>query len=239
MIRALALALLLLTPAPALATALLAPSEPLTAALIEALVAERLSDERGSARLEIVIDEPRLPLGNPVAATTLITLEGFFRDTRGRFAGTLVGHIGEELRFRLTTRGRIRELARLPVLARPLAAGERVAAGDLASITLAAGRVPPTALTDAGQMIGAEARRHLTPGRILHARDLAPARLVRRGRPVQLVYSRPGLHLSLQALAQEDGAAGDVVRVLNPASGHEVQGLVTGPDEVTIAALGD
>lgn len=230
MIRALALVLLLLPPAPALATALLGPGEPLSAPLVEALVAERLT-----GRAEIAIDEPRLPLGNPVAATTLITLEGFTQDARGRFAGTLVGRIGEELRFRLPTRGRIRELALLPVLARPLPAGERVAAGDLSYLTLAAERIPPTALTEPDQLIGAEARRHLAPGRILHARDLAPARLVRRGRPVQLVYSRPGLHLSLQGVAQEDGAAGGAVRVLNPASGREVRGLVTGPDEVTIA----
>jgi flagellar basal body P-ring formation protein FlgA len=234
MVRLLALALLLLTPAPALATALLGPGEPLSAPLVEALVAEHVSDG-----VEIVIDEPRLPLGNPVAATTVLALEGFSQDARGRFVATLVGHIGDELRFRLPARGRIRELARLPVLARPLAAGERVAAGDLSSMTLVAERIPPTALTEPDQLIGAEARRHLAPGRIVHARDLAPARLVRRGRPVQLVYSRPGLHLSIQGLAQEDGAAGEVVRVLNPASGREVQGLVTGPDEVTIAVLAD
>jgi flagellar basal body P-ring formation protein FlgA len=234
MIRALVLALLLGAPAPALATALLGPGEPLGAPLVEALVAEHVS-----GRAEIAIDEPRLPLGNPVAATTRITLEGFSRDGRGRFAGTLVGHIGEELRFRLAARGRIRELALLPVLSRPLAAGERIAEGDLASMTLAAERVPATALTEPGQLIGAEARRHLGAGRVLHARDLAPARFVRRGRPVQLVYSRPGLQLSMQGLAGEDGAAGEMVRVLNPASGREVQGLVTGPDEVTIAVLAD
>lgn len=54
---------------------------------------------------------------------------------------------------------------------------------------------------------------------------------VRRGETVTLVYAAPGLSLSLNARALEDGAVGDSVRFLNTASNRTIDAVVTGPGQ--------
>lgn len=58
----------------------------------------------------------------------------------------------------------------------------------------------------------------------------------RSGRPVELIYARPGLPITALGVAQEDGALGDVVRAMNAESRRQLQGLVSGPDEVSFGA---
>jgi flagella basal body P-ring formation protein FlgA len=53
--------------------------------------------------------------------------------------------------------------------------------------------------------------------------------LVRRGHPVELICARLGLYVTALGVTQEDDARADLVRVMNPASGRELQGLVSGP----------
>ena len=149
-----------------------------------------------------------------------------------------MGTIGDRIRFRLPAQGRAQGLIELPVLARSVAAGERIAAADLDWIRVAPDRLRPTSLTDAGQLVGSEARRALQPGRVLSGRDLQRSRLVVRGRPVQLVYTRPGLQLRALGVAHADGALGDVVRVVNLDSRQQLQGVVIGPDQVVLGAPG-
>jgi flagella basal body P-ring formation protein FlgA len=69
---------------------------------------------------------------------------------------------------------------------------------------------------------------------VLSARDLQPPRLVRRGRAVELIYARPGLQLRALGIAQADGALGELVRVVNPDSQQQLQGVVIGPDQVAL-----
>ena len=93
-------------------------------------------------------------------------------------------------------------------------------------------------MTAAAQLVGAEARRPLPAGRVLSERDLQAPRLVLRGRTVQLTYARPGLRLSVQGVAQSDGALGDLVRVVNLDSRRQLQGVVVGPDQVALGGNG-
>ena len=161
----------------------------------------------------------------------------------GRFSALLVGTVGAAERFRLPALGRAQELVEVPVLARRLAAGERIAALDLEWLPMAPHRLRPASVTDARQLIGSEARRPLAPGRVLSERDLQPPRLVTRGRAVALIYARPGLQLRALGIAQADGALGELVPVLNPDSQQRLQGVVTGPDQValggTVPSSGD
>jgi flagella basal body P-ring formation protein FlgA len=61
---------------------------------------------------------------------------------------------------------------------------------------------------------------------------------VRRGRPVRLIYLQPGLQLTALGTAQDDGALGDAVRVVNADSRQQLQGTASGPDEVTVGTIG-
>jgi flagella basal body P-ring formation protein FlgA len=60
--------------------------------------------------------------------------------------------------------------------------------------------------------------------------------LVLKNDTVMLHYEVPGIVLAMRGKALESGAEGDVVSVLNVNSKRTIQGIVTGPGRVTVAA---
>jgi flagella basal body P-ring formation protein FlgA len=208
---------------------------PLTRSFTEELLSTALTADGAGEALELRLEQPRLPLANQSTQATEIGVEAlnYDRDS-GRFSALLVGTVGDQIRFRLPAEGRARELIQLPVLSRPIDAGEVITAADVDWITAPPNRLRPTSVTAVEQLVGAEARRPLQPGRVLSERDLQAPRLVLRGHSVQLVYNRPGLKLSALGIAQADGALGDLVRVVNLDSRRQLEGVVIGPDRIAL-----
>jgi flagella basal body P-ring formation protein FlgA len=212
---------------------------PLTRSFTEELLSAALTAGGAGEALEVHLEQPHLPLANQSTEATDIAVEGLSYDREsGRFSALLVGTIGNKIRFRLPAAGRAVELIQLPVLSRPVAAGEVITKADVDWITASPARLRPASVTAADQLIGAEARRPLQPGRVLSERDLQAPRLVLRGHTVQLVYTRPGLKLSALGIAQADGALGDLVRVVNLDSRRQIEGVVVGPDRVALGGSG-
>ena len=209
---------------------------PLTSAFAEKLVSEQLRHSARDDGFKVTISRPRLPLGNQDARPTRIMIDGLHHDpATGYFSAVMIGTVGDEPRFELPLEGRIQSLVSVPVLARTLQRGDVISAADLDWRD-----VPPEALSeinliDEQQLIGAEARRRLSPGRVLTDRDVGAPRLVLRGKPVRVVYAERGLKLTALGTARDDGAFGEMVRVLNPESRLEIQGVATGHQEVTVS----
>ena len=213
----------------------LGPEQPLTHATVVDLV-EREFAPALEGRLAIEIDQPRLPLNNQSTSTTEIRLRKFERDPRGGgFAGALLGWTPDGQTFTLDVRGRAVELVEVPVVNRRVERGEVLTDADLDWLEVPATRLPRAALLAEHLLIGGEARRTLVPQRVLTSRDVGQPLLVRRGRPVRLVYAAAGLVITTLGTAQDDGAQGTLVRVANMDTRRQVQGRVTGPDEVTVA----
>jgi flagella basal body P-ring formation protein FlgA len=127
-------------------------------------------------------------------------------------------------------------MVEVPVLSRTIGRGERIAAGDLDWIHLAPGRLPKASLTEASLIIGTEAKRRLRPGKVITNRDVGPPRLVRRGQSVRVIYADGDLRLTTLGTARDDGAFGEPIRVFNPESNLQIQGVATGPDEVSVGS---
>ena len=227
--------LLLLGLAAPAGAALLPAGTPLTAGFAEALVRAALPAD---STFQVTIDQPALPLGNGATLATEVVLEQFQHDPiAGRFSGVLVGTFDGRERFRLPIVGRAEAVLRVPALRRPVAPDEMIGEADLTWIEVAPASLPPASITEAAQIVGSQARRRLGAGRVLTERDLGPPYLVRRGHPVELIYARRGLHVTALGVAQEDGALGDPVRVLNAASRRQLQGVVSGPDQVAFRPM--
>lgn len=224
--------LLLMTPA--LADEL--PGDmPLTSAFAEKLIGEQIGQTAGNGDFKVTISRPRLPLGNQEARPTNIIVDGLRHDpASGYFSAVMIGTVGDQPRFELPLEGRIQPLASVPVLARTLQRGDLISAADLDWKTVPPEALSDVSLTDEQQLIGAEARRRLSPGRVLTERDIGAPRLVLRGKPVRVVYVERGLRLTALGTARDDGALGETVRVLNPESRLEIQGIATGLQEVTV-----
>jgi flagella basal body P-ring formation protein FlgA len=113
-------------------------------------------------------------------------------------------------------RGEVLKLSELRVERRPKAEGPLI--GDLKAAA------------------GLAARHQLRPGQPLHDADLMKPAIIAHNDPVTLIYEAPGLTLTLRGQAQDTGALGDTISVLNLQSKRVVQGVVTGPGRVTVTA---
>jgi flagella basal body P-ring formation protein FlgA len=211
---------------------------PLTSAFAEKLITDELGSTIGSDGYKVKINQPRFPLGNHEARVTQIVVDGLRHDPEsGHFSAVLIGTVGDEPRFELPMQGRVQPLVAVPVVARSLSSGDLISAADLDWKMVASEGLSDMTLTDERQLIGAEARRRLSPGRALTSRDVGPPRLVQRGKPVRVVYAGKGLTLTAIGTARDDGSYGEPVRVINPDSRIEIQGVTTGHQEVTVGGL--
>lgn len=126
------------------------------------------------------------------------------------------------------------ETAEVATLSRPFARGEIVSAAEVKT-----DRRPKVQAQDAirpAEVAGLAAKRALREDQPLRSGDLMRPQHVERGAFVTLVYATSGVSLSLKAKALGAGAAGDLVAVQNLQSKRVVNGVVTGPSEVTVTA---
>jgi flagella basal body P-ring formation protein FlgA len=85
--------------------------------------------------------------------------------------------------------------------------------------------------------IGMQMRKGVRLGQYLRMTDIAKADLVQRDQNVTLIYEQPGLYLTMRGKANEAGSEGDTITVTNLQSKRTVQGVVTGPGQVTMSAI--
>jgi len=133
-----------------------------------------------------------------------------------RFTGTAIETVDVIAVERPVERGAVLQAADLTTLRRPKAQG--------------GGIVEPAAA------IGLAARHPLRPGQPLLATDLMKPEVVARNETVTLIYQAPGLMLTLRGQAQDAGALGDTIGVLNVQTKRVVQGVISGPGKVTVTA---
>jgi flagellar basal body P-ring formation protein FlgA len=115
----------------------------------------------------------------------------------------------------------------------PIERGEVLQESDLT--VLRRPKAQAGGLADMKSAIGQAARRQLRPGQPIQVSDLMKPNIVQRNDTVTLVYEAPGLVLTLRGQAQEAGALGDTVSVLNQQTKRVVQGVVSGPGRVMVA----
>ena len=113
--------------------------------------------------------------------------------------------------------------------------GEVLKASDLTTIRRP--KTEGTALSDLNAVVGLAARHQLHPGQPLSTADVMKPEIVVRNDTVTIVYQVPGVTLTLRGQAQDNGALGDTIAVLNADSKRVVQAVISGPDRVTVGAI--
>lgn len=124
--------------------------------------------------------------------------------------------------------------AQVLVLARPLAAGERVGAEDIRAEPRARASLGYGALTDQAMVVGRQTRRALPAGRVLTPGDVLTPPMIRRGDTVTLVVDRGPVQIRMPGTALSDGTEGARIGVRNSRSGHRVEGIVRDEGRVEI-----
>jgi flagellar basal body P-ring formation protein FlgA len=117
----------------------------------------------------------------------------------------------------------------------PIDRGQVIKASDVTVV-----RRPKTetsAVTDMKAVVGFAARHPLQPNQPLNSADLMKPEIVQRNNTVTIIYQAPGVTLTLRGQAQDSGALGDTISVLNIESKRVVQAVVSGPDRVSVGAI--
>lgn len=134
--------------------------------------------------------------------------------------------------------GRIESMLDIPVLNRPISPGEIIRPEDIAwtQIRNDAGNLGN--IQDPRKMVGKTTRRPLRPDAPVRANDLQVPIVVKRNDLVMIVLERPGIYLTAEGKALEEGGKGGVIRVLNTQSNRPIEVVVLGAGRVGIRTPG-
>ena len=148
------------------------------------------------------------------------------------FAAPADAPVDEQVR--VPVRGHARAILMVPVLTGRLDSGDIIGISDLDWIAVESQRIGPDVILDEDEMVGLAVRRTLSPGQPLRAADLRAPVIVPRGDTVTIHYHVGTLAITARGRALQDGAAGDVVRVINTDSNRTIEVVVRGPNEVAV-----
>ncbi|MBZ0148043.1 MAG: flagellar basal body P-ring formation protein FlgA [Pseudorhodoplanes sp.] len=160
-----------------------------------------------------------------------------FDPRSGRFDVTLDvpgSHVVRRGTLRFT--GVAAEVFETAVLTRQVARGEVLRASDIVIERRPKRELSADSVADPGAVIGMAARAPIRAGQSLRRADLMKPELVARNEPVTLIFQAPGISLTVRGTATEPGTKGDVINVVNTHSKRQIQGVVTGPGEVTVSS---
>ncbi len=208
----------------------------ITADMVRDAIAEKIKDtmDMRNRKIEVALDARNLEIDLPADSVPDFSIVDFtydplLRHVRGNVTvATTGGPVQTPVAGHVTVRRSV------PVLARRLEAGTIISASDLVPLDVSEERLNSAVVTETAQLVGRELRRDSAEGDIIHANDVMAPRLVQRGSLVTIKVETPVMIVTSQGRAQQDGAEGETVRVMNTQSNRIVEGKVTGAGTVSV-----
>lgn len=193
--------------------------------------------QRGNANtLDVVLDEHVSPRMVDIARREALRVMQVNRDpVTGRFEAKLA-LADEQASETWTITGAILETREIAVLTNDVERGEAIKDKDITLVRRPASQIDREALSSAADLIGMVSRRTLRTGEAIRSADLAKPILVEKNQLVTVTYAGKGISLTMRGRAQASGAMGDTIRVQNPQSKRMVEGIISGPGQITITS---
>ena len=132
--------------------------------------------------------------------------------------------------------GRYFVITEIWVPAKDLDKGAVIKAEDLKQIAIRANRLRNDTVTAKEDLVGRQTVRAIKAEKPITSRDIREEIVIKRNQEVTAVYQYKGLQITSKLEAQEDGARGQRIKLLNTKSGKEVIGKVIDKNTVEIAA---
>lgn len=195
-----------------------------------------LRDRTQTGHVELHLDAPLPRLVALSATDPELDVDQLSFDARsGRisaFVGVADATAGGQ---RVRVAGKVVRMVDLPVLARIVNPGETIGEGDVVMTAFRSDRIGPNLVTERSALVGKTPRSVIRPEEPVHGNEIATPLAVHKGDLVTLILRTPSLMLTAQGKAVEDAAQGAPVRVANAKSGRVIDGMVSGPNTVSIA----
>ncbi|HUI97167.1 MAG TPA: flagellar basal body P-ring formation chaperone FlgA [Xanthobacteraceae bacterium] len=213
------------------------PGRAIDLADIEARIARAFAGRYGlgeAKNLSVTLDAAQPVMVDPAAAGDLVLKTAVLSPITGRFeiAFDLPGQAAGRRTAKFT--GTVVETVAVAVTMRALATSTVIRASDLAIERRPKSQVSAETIIAADNAVGLAVRTPVRAGQPLRRTDLMTPQLVHRDDEVTLVYQVPGIMLTTRGKALEAGGDGDAISVLNVETKRTIQGVVSGPNRVTI-----
>ena len=194
-------------------------------------VAKALDMDRPDRR--VVLDN-NLRLYAPVGGTASVIVDRLDYDSEANHFTAQVHVDGDQTGQPVHVAGRVQSLVEVAVLGRTVMPGDMIRSDDVSTSWIRVELAPPGALADPQTLIGKTPRRPLRAGSAMRAGDVELPLVVHRNDPVLIVLEQPGMYLTAQGKALEDGGAGAVIRVANVQSNRAIDAVVLGSGRVAV-----
>lgn len=171
----------------------------------------------------------------PGAAVPFRVVDARYDEASGHFGAVIELSTGAKSVDRVQVAGTLYEVVSVPVLARVMQRGEVIRDGDIDTVEMQQSAVPRNAVLDKSRIVGQTPRRLTRAGVPLSPGDLQAPVVITKGSLVTLLLRTDRMLITAQGKALDDGAAGEIIRVLNTRSKATVEGKVVGARQVTVA----
>jgi flagella basal body P-ring formation protein FlgA len=138
----------------------------------------------------------------------------------------VISHQGQPLK-RLKVTGMVRLKRQVVCANRPLRVSDTIGSGDIQVLSReVTGLNADDFFISPEQLVGHILAKSIGPQEIITTRHLSHQPVIKRGDHVTVVLDQDGLEISSKGIAQEQGQLGKTIRLVNPKSKKEFQGLV-------------
>ena len=204
---------------------------------IQAALQKKLAEEVKGKKFETELQDRTLGFNVPGNADKTINVEQLSYDVaKGTFKAVVAAAAAPDVKKEV--KGKLYAIAQVPVLNAPFRQGDVISAADVDMIEMREADISQSTIVDAHKLIGQTPRHAITALKPVMTADIQSPLMVKKGETVTMVLKSNIMSLTAQGKALENGAAGDVVHVMNTSSKQVVDAVVTGAQVVTIKAPG-
>ncbi len=200
---------------------------------IAPVLAQAIADQGGHPTMEIVFNEPTIQFHVALNSDAELEIRDLsFNPANGLFEASLAMDDDESSARSRRIAGRVFATRRVPVLVGYAERGMLLKDAGIEWKEVRISRLSQTIVTDMTDLDGMVAKRHLIPGQMIRSSDIQKPLVIKKGATLTINYQAPGLTLSVQGRAVENGSRGDIIRVVNTRSNQTIEARVIGPSTV-------
>lgn len=204
---------------------------------IETALRLALAEQGLEGQMTLALDNPNPEMQLPTSADHSLSVAALNLDPNsGRFVAHVVAPAQGEPQARLSLTGRALMMTDIPVLSRSLKPGDVIRASDITWISLPVKRLNRGTVTEQESLIGMSPRRPIRAQQLIRVTDIETPVVVAKNSLVTIRLQTDRMVLTVKGRALEDGAQGDVVRVMNVKSNSVVNALVIDAGSVVVTA---